>query len=94
MRLFHAVCRQYIAVCGCADGSLEVACLERNKLIGVYHQSRIGIVHVLVSLYSQLTMTETEIRSISQGPFSVCRIACRAGSSRWFCGVSGAVADY
>uniref|UniRef100_A0A183F8T0 WD_REPEATS_REGION domain-containing protein n=1 Tax=Heligmosomoides polygyrus TaxID=6339 RepID=A0A183F8T0_HELPZ len=47
MRLFHAVCRQYIAVCGCADGSLEVACLERNKLIGVYHQSRIGIVHVL-----------------------------------------------
>ncbi|VDL76301.1 unnamed protein product [Nippostrongylus brasiliensis] len=38
---------QYIAVCGCADGSLEVACLERNKLIGVYLQSRIGIVHVL-----------------------------------------------
>ncbi|WKX97127.1 hypothetical protein Q1695_013075 [Nippostrongylus brasiliensis] len=39
--------KQYIAVCGCADGSLEVACLERNKLIGVYLQSRIGIVHVL-----------------------------------------------
>ncbi|KAK6024335.1 WD domain, G-beta repeat protein [Ostertagia ostertagi] len=39
--------KQYIAVCGCADGSVEVACLERNKLIGVYQQSRIGIVHVL-----------------------------------------------
>ncbi|XGW12602.1 hypothetical protein V3C99_013348 [Haemonchus contortus] len=39
--------KQYIALCGCADGSLEVACLERNKLIGVYRQFRIGIVHVL-----------------------------------------------
>ncbi|VDO21904.1 unnamed protein product [Haemonchus placei] len=39
--------KQYIALCGCADGSLEVACLERNKLIGVYRQFQIGIVHVL-----------------------------------------------
>ncbi|KHJ97850.1 hypothetical protein OESDEN_02167, partial [Oesophagostomum dentatum] len=38
---------QSIIVCGCSDGAVEVACLERNKLIGLYLQSRIGIVHIL-----------------------------------------------
>ncbi|RCN26894.1 WD domain, G-beta repeat protein [Ancylostoma caninum] len=41
--------KQSIAVCGCSDGSVEIACLERNKLIGVYHQSNIGAVHVLIA---------------------------------------------
>ncbi|EPB70212.1 hypothetical protein ANCCEY_10698 [Ancylostoma ceylanicum] len=44
-----SVGRQSIAVCGCSDGSVEIACLERNKLIGVYHQSNVGVVHVLVT---------------------------------------------
>ncbi|CAJ0606931.1 unnamed protein product [Cylicocyclus nassatus] len=41
--------KQSITVCGCSDGSVEIACLERNKLIGVYLQSRIGVIHVLIA---------------------------------------------
>ncbi|KAK6733942.1 hypothetical protein RB195_017609 [Necator americanus] len=40
--------KQSITVCGCSDGSVEIACLERNKLIGVYIQSSVGVVHVAI----------------------------------------------
>ncbi|PAV69808.1 hypothetical protein WR25_20439 [Diploscapter pachys] len=31
---------------GCSDGSVEIACLIRNKLIGIFAQSQIGISHI------------------------------------------------
>uniref|UniRef100_A0A1I7XDM7 SSD domain-containing protein n=1 Tax=Heterorhabditis bacteriophora TaxID=37862 RepID=A0A1I7XDM7_HETBA len=38
--------RHSVAVLGCSDGSLEIACLDRNKLIAIYKQSKIGVIHV------------------------------------------------
>ncbi|CAI5442287.1 unnamed protein product [Caenorhabditis angaria] len=36
-----------IALFGCSDGSVEIASLSRNKLIGIYSQSTLGITHII-----------------------------------------------
>ncbi|VDL80995.1 unnamed protein product [Nippostrongylus brasiliensis] len=53
--------KQYIAVCGCADGSLEVACLERNKLIG-FVGSRVVLARLDGSVeFLELTLTTERV---------------------------------
>uniref|UniRef100_A0A8R1HJ65 WD_REPEATS_REGION domain-containing protein n=1 Tax=Caenorhabditis japonica TaxID=281687 RepID=A0A8R1HJ65_CAEJA len=39
--------KQDIVVLGCCDGSLEIASISRNKLIGVYTKSTTGVSHVV-----------------------------------------------
>ncbi|CAD6195780.1 unnamed protein product [Caenorhabditis auriculariae] len=45
-RVWTLALQNEIAILGCADGSVEIASIDRNKLIGVFVQSPVGITHV------------------------------------------------
>lgn len=46
-KMFFFSFRKDIVIMGCCDGSLEIASISRNKLIGIYTQSTYGISHIL-----------------------------------------------